>query len=157
MSGPKGFLGSKARLARYEEKRNDPTVPDALSGLSPYLHFGHLSPQRAAVEAARNKAVHKASVEGFLEELIVRRELAGGAAGQASSRALPGGAGRSRAGGFCRQQCGCCCRAAPPSAMLSSVALATTTTTTNSTSLSDHATVPPTSMRRQLLLLCAQL
>ncbi|EFN58989.1 CPD photolyase [Chlorella variabilis] len=76
LSGPKGFLGSKARLARYEEKRNDPTVPDALSGLSPYLHFGHLSPQRAAVEAARNKAVHKASVEGFLEELIVRRELA---------------------------------------------------------------------------------
>lgn len=39
LAGDKGFL-SKARLARYDEKRNDPTVPDALSGLSPYLHFG---------------------------------------------------------------------------------------------------------------------
>lgn len=73
--GDKGFL-SKARLTRYDEKRNDPTVPDALSGLSPHLHFGHLAPQRAAIEAAKQKSVHKASVEGFLEELIVRRELA---------------------------------------------------------------------------------
>ena len=55
---PGGFL-TKARLSRYDEKRNDPTVPDALSGLSPYLHFGHLSPQRAAMEASKRKAVHK--------------------------------------------------------------------------------------------------
>lgn len=75
LSGPKGFL-TKARLSRYDEKRNDPTAPDALSGLSPYLHFGHLAPQRAAIEAAKCKAIHKASVEGFLEELVVRRELA---------------------------------------------------------------------------------
>ncbi|KAI3433882.1 hypothetical protein D9Q98_003684 [Chlorella vulgaris] len=73
--GEKGFLGSKARLSYYHEKRNDPTI-DALSNLSPYLHFGQLSPQRAAIEAVRKKASNKAAVEGFLEELIVRRELA---------------------------------------------------------------------------------
>ncbi|PRW61487.1 CPD photolyase isoform B [Chlorella sorokiniana] len=74
LKGEKGFL-TKTRLSRYDEKRNDPTVPDALSGLSPYLHFGQLAPQRAAIEAAKCKSMHKASVEGFLEELIVRREL----------------------------------------------------------------------------------
>ena len=51
-------------------------MPDALSNLSPYLHFGHLAPQRAALEASKHRAAHKASVEGFLEELVVRRELA---------------------------------------------------------------------------------
>jgi deoxyribodipyrimidine photo-lyase len=73
--GSKGFL-TKARLSKYSEKRNDPGVPDALSNLSPYLHFGHLAPQRAALEAAKHKAQHKVSVDGFLEELVVRRELA---------------------------------------------------------------------------------
>lgn len=60
--GDKGFLG-KARLAKYAEKRNDPTV-DALSNLSPYFHFGHLAPQRAAVEAARKKALSKVCPSG---------------------------------------------------------------------------------------------
>lgn len=67
---------TKVRLSKYATKRNDPGIPDALSGLSPFLHFGHLSPQRAALEAAKNKAVHKESVDSFLEELVVRRELA---------------------------------------------------------------------------------
>lgn len=48
----------------------------ALSNLSPWLHFGQLAPQRAALEAAKHRAKFKASVEGFLEELVVRRELA---------------------------------------------------------------------------------
>lgn len=74
LNGPKGFL-SKARLAKYSDKRNDPSIPDALSGLSPYLHFGQLAPQRAALEASKQKSVHKASVDGFLEELVIRREL----------------------------------------------------------------------------------
>lgn len=51
----------------YSAKRNDPGVPGALSGLSPYFHFGQLAPQRAALEAAKHKAKHKESVEGFLE------------------------------------------------------------------------------------------
>ena len=45
-----------------------------MSGLSPYLHFGQLSPQRAALEAARAKAGQAG--DSFLEELVVRRELA---------------------------------------------------------------------------------
>lgn len=66
---------TKGRLSKYADKRNDPCIPDALSNLSPYLHFGQLSPQRAALEATKNKSIHKASVESFLEELVVRREL----------------------------------------------------------------------------------
>lgn len=47
-----GFLTK--RLTKYEN-RNDPTKHGSLSGLSPYLHFGHISPQRAALEAHRVK------------------------------------------------------------------------------------------------------
>jgi len=72
--GPQGFL-TNTRLSKYATKRNDPTVPNALSGLSPYFHFGHLSPQRAAIEASKLRSAHKESVEGFLEEMVIRREL----------------------------------------------------------------------------------
>ncbi len=69
------FVG---RLRTYDTDRNDPTKP-AQSDLSPYFHFGQLAPQRAALEV--NKAVDadptlRASADAFLEELIVRRELA---------------------------------------------------------------------------------
>lgn len=61
-------------LAGYAARRNDPTR-DGQSNLSPYLHFGHIAAQRVAlsVTAAEAPAVDKAA---FLEELIVRRELA---------------------------------------------------------------------------------
>ena len=65
----RGFIQDK--LAAYAEARNDPSL-DALSGLSPYLHFGQVSPLAVAL------AVKKAPPYGrapFLEELIVRREL----------------------------------------------------------------------------------
>jgi DNA photolyase len=42
----------------------------ALSNLSPWLHFGQLSPQRAALEAAKLRSRYKESVEGFLDELV---------------------------------------------------------------------------------------
>ena len=74
LHGPSGFL-SKSRLSKYATKRNDPSVPGALSGLSPYFHFGHLSPQRAALEASKQRGSFKDSVDGFLEEMVVRREL----------------------------------------------------------------------------------
>jgi deoxyribodipyrimidine photo-lyase len=61
-------------LARYDEARNDPVL-DGQSGLSPYLHFGHISAQRAVLEV-RDSAVDPAQKEAFIEELIVRRELA---------------------------------------------------------------------------------
>jgi len=74
LHGSSGFL-TKSRLSKYATKRNDPSVPGALSGLSPYFHFGHLSPQRAALEASKHRTAHKESVDSFLEEMVVRREL----------------------------------------------------------------------------------
>jgi hypothetical protein len=85
LQGDKGFL-SDARLGLYASKRNDPCVPQALSGLSPYLHYGQLSAQRAALEAAKLRSKHKEAVESFLEELVVRRWVAsvcvGGSGGE---------------------------------------------------------------------------
>ena len=60
------------RLSGYAEARNDPNRK-AQSGLSPWLHFGHLAPQRAALEASKRGSGE--DVEDFLEELVVRREL----------------------------------------------------------------------------------
>ena len=58
------------RLAKYE-LRNDPNA-DATSRLSSYLHFGQISAARIALEVKKTK--HNS--ESFLEELIVRKELA---------------------------------------------------------------------------------
>lgn len=62
------------RLNRFAEKRNDPTVP-VLSNLSCYFHFGHLSPQRAALRVQQERRSCAEGVKSFLEESIVRREL----------------------------------------------------------------------------------
>lgn len=61
-------------LPRYADDRNTPMDP-ASSRLSPYLHFGQLSAQRAALAVLAAPAPHEAR-EAFLEQLIVRRELA---------------------------------------------------------------------------------
>ncbi len=66
------FLNEK--LEHYEALRNDPTV-DGTSNLSPYLHFGQISAQRVALEVLKFRDKYPSSVEAFLEELIVRREL----------------------------------------------------------------------------------
>jgi len=63
----------KKKLDRYAADRNDPNL-DGQSGLSPYLHFGQLAAQRAALEVMQ-ASVNETSREAFLEELIVRREL----------------------------------------------------------------------------------
>ena len=63
----------KEGLTRYDEDRNDP-VKEAQSGLSPWLHFGQLSAQRVALEVLG--AGKGPGSEAFLEELVVRRELA---------------------------------------------------------------------------------
>ncbi|MBD3409863.1 MAG: deoxyribodipyrimidine photolyase [Ignavibacteriales bacterium] len=62
------------KLDRYADKRNDPNA-DAQSRLSAYLHFGQLSAQRAAWEVRARKP-DSPGAAAFLEELIVRRELA---------------------------------------------------------------------------------
>jgi deoxyribodipyrimidine photo-lyase len=57
------------KLAHYD-KRNDPNA-DVTSHLSPYLHFGMISPVEIAL-----KVMGKKGSEEFLEQLIIRRELA---------------------------------------------------------------------------------
>jgi deoxyribodipyrimidine photo-lyase len=86
----KGFLDKK--LSLYEENRNHPDE-DGTSGLSPYLHFGHLSvheifhhlaakeewdldhlPKKAT--GGRNGWWHMSEpAEAFLDELVTWREL----------------------------------------------------------------------------------
>ncbi len=60
-------------LARYALDRNDPSL-DATSRLSPYLHFGQISPLTIALAVRRRG--QRPGRAPFLEELIVRRELA---------------------------------------------------------------------------------
>ena len=87
----------RTRLVRYATERNDP-LAEAQSDLSPYLHYGMIGAQHIAlsimeatetpIEKLIDKHENKASVEenatlslsdnagAFLEELIVRKELA---------------------------------------------------------------------------------
>jgi deoxyribodipyrimidine photo-lyase len=87
-----GETAARRRLFSFCENlhlyahRNDPNVLGAPSGLSPYVRFGHISAQRAALEAEKASASRKTENDAdrvtaeacasFLEELIVRRELA---------------------------------------------------------------------------------
>ena len=62
-------------LAHYDAHRNQPQTDD-ISHMSPYLHFGQLSPVYLALkvkEAREGQGIDRAA---YLEELIVRRELA---------------------------------------------------------------------------------
>lgn len=61
-------------LAEYEEKKNDP-CEDGTSGFSPWLHFGHISAQRIALEILKQVPKIRGT-DAFLEQLIIRRELA---------------------------------------------------------------------------------
>ena len=61
------------RLEHYSIARNNPCV-NGQSDLSPYFHFGQLSPQRVAWEVSQSQFSPE-TTEPFLEELIVRREL----------------------------------------------------------------------------------
>jgi deoxyribodipyrimidine photo-lyase len=61
-------------LARYARNHNQPQAGD-VSRLSPYLHFGQIAPLFVALEARQANAP-AAARDAFLEEVIVRRELA---------------------------------------------------------------------------------
>jgi deoxyribodipyrimidine photo-lyase len=43
--------------------------------MSPYLHFGQISPLYIALQIRKARGINKANKEAYLEELIVRREL----------------------------------------------------------------------------------
>jgi deoxyribodipyrimidine photo-lyase len=62
------------RLTGYAVNRNHPDL-DATSQLSPYLHFGQIGPRMVA-RAVRDADAPAADRDSFLEEFIVRRELA---------------------------------------------------------------------------------
>ncbi|AEI67648.1 deoxyribodipyrimidine photo-lyase [Corallococcus macrosporus] len=62
------------RLEGYDTGRNDPGLQQS-SGLSPYFHWGNLFPGEAARAAIQARGANDASVQGFIEELLVRREL----------------------------------------------------------------------------------
>ena len=63
----------KKGLKHYSIDRNNPNLK-ALSDLSPYFHFGQISPQRVAFEISKTQLPLE-DKNAFLEEMIVRREL----------------------------------------------------------------------------------
>ncbi|MCK8601625.1 deoxyribodipyrimidine photo-lyase [Desulfoferrobacter suflitae] len=67
------FLQKK--LSHYSENRGQPQT-DSNSCLSMYLHFGHISPVYLAMQVTEWEHGGEGNRAAFLEELIVRRELA---------------------------------------------------------------------------------
>ena len=68
----KRFL--KDGLPLYTTQRNHPRY-NSVSHMSMYLHFGHISPVEIAL-AVRDAEASQDDIDAYLEELIVRRELA---------------------------------------------------------------------------------
>jgi deoxyribodipyrimidine photo-lyase len=64
----------RSRLKGYASLRNKPDL-DGTSQLSPYLHFGHIGAHTIALAVQQANAPVK-DRKAYLEELIVRRELA---------------------------------------------------------------------------------
>lgn len=65
----------EANLRIYAKERNEPSK-HATSHMSPYLHFGMISSLHIALRAKDYAADHGLIASEYLEELIVRRELA---------------------------------------------------------------------------------
>lgn len=67
----KTFLDEKIRY--FDDSRNDPNK-NVLSNLSPWFHFGQISVARCVLEV--KKSPHSKGKDAFIEEAVVRRELA---------------------------------------------------------------------------------
>ena len=63
------------RFEKYVDNRNQPQTDD-VSHMSKYLHFGQISPLYLALKVQDTDKRLKEAREAFMEELIVRRELA---------------------------------------------------------------------------------
>jgi deoxyribodipyrimidine photo-lyase len=63
------------RLAHYDSHSNQPQTDD-VSMMSPYLHFGQISPVYLALQVRKAREGQGIDRAAYLEELIVRRELA---------------------------------------------------------------------------------
>jgi deoxyribodipyrimidine photo-lyase len=68
-----GFI--RNRLKYYDQHSNQPQTDD-ISHMSPYLHFGQISPLYLALKISRAPAALTTAKDAYIEELIVRRELA---------------------------------------------------------------------------------
>lgn len=65
----------KNNLIEYQENSNDPDL-NVQSNLSPYLHFGQISPREIALIIKEESELNpKIDTKDFLEQLIIRREL----------------------------------------------------------------------------------
>ena len=64
------------RLKKYDSHSNQPQTDD-ISNMSPYLHFGQVSPLYLAlsVKEAEKRTKDTTNTEAYVEQLIVRREL----------------------------------------------------------------------------------
>ncbi|PPR10359.1 MAG: hypothetical protein CFH41_01746 [Alphaproteobacteria bacterium MarineAlpha11_Bin1] len=62
-------------LEDYAEGRNEPSAAQT-SFLSPYLHFGHISPVQLGLAVRGTEIGTPGDRDSFIEELIIRRELA---------------------------------------------------------------------------------
>ena len=68
---------TETQLADYDERRNHPEARGT-SQMSPYLHYGHISPIRIALavkDAVKRGKASEAIAEKYLDELIGWREL----------------------------------------------------------------------------------
>lgn len=65
----------RQRLPGYSSIRNEPTN-ERVSYLSPYLHFGQISALEILLEARKTSNAVPEDRAAFIEELVVRRELA---------------------------------------------------------------------------------
>ena len=75
-SRAKTLLGDfiEQKLKYYGDRRNDPAL-DFSSHMSPYLHFGQVSPLYITLKVREKKGVSEEIKQAYLEELVVRREL----------------------------------------------------------------------------------
>jgi deoxyribodipyrimidine photo-lyase len=65
----------RRRLQFYDQHSNQPQTDD-ISQMSSYLHFGQISPLYLALKIQQAENANAGAKAAFLEELIVRRELA---------------------------------------------------------------------------------
>ncbi|MFO7911438.1 MAG: deoxyribodipyrimidine photolyase, partial [Desulfotignum sp.] len=63
------------RLEKYDQHSNQPQTDD-ISHMGPYLHFGQISPLYLAMALMNAPASLADARDAFLEQLIIRRELA---------------------------------------------------------------------------------
>lgn len=64
-------------IPRYKWTRNNPALPDSSTQISPWMHFGVLSPREVAaavLKAEKEEGLHRAARYKYLDELLTWRE-----------------------------------------------------------------------------------